>query len=264
MRAAVAPARHPPGWRLAADQLRRQRLRLRPEQVRQPPNPRASGTRVTQWWIARRAGCSPRSYRDYETGVRAPSPESVPAIADALLFDDRQTQWLQQLAAHTPGLGAAPAGAVEVLTALVTWHWLGPACAVDHRWDLIAANAQCQRLAPSLLEEGNLCRWLLSGAAEPRRLLPAWPDEARAMLGAVRAMQAHHPDDPRYDAMIEPLADRLPIVDQLWRQSLHIRHLPPQSTCQLRGPDGTVKTWMLRRVQPAACGYTGLQALLFN
>ncbi|HWG11906.1 MAG TPA: helix-turn-helix transcriptional regulator [Streptosporangiaceae bacterium] len=102
-------------------------------------------------------------------------------------------------------------------------HELGPrpACVISLWWDLLGWNQAYAALIGGLdhrppAERNSL--WLTFTEDRSRRLFPNWPEEARQLLGQLRAHLARYPGDPRGPELVEALQAASPRFTELWRE----------------------------------------------
>ncbi|MFE0516995.1 hypothetical protein [Streptomyces sp. NPDC058964] len=94
-----------------------------------------------------------------------------------------------------------------------------PTFVKGRRWDVLASNPAARELFTDWdglpADERNLVRWMFT-APRAREVYLEWEPEARAMLGRFRLAAARHPEDPRFEALIEQLKRDSEEVRQWW------------------------------------------------
>ncbi len=96
-----------------------------------------------------------------------------------------------------------------------------PACVISLWWDLLGWNQAYAALIGGLdqrppAERNSL--WLTFTENQSRRLFLNWAEEARPLLGQLRAHLARHPGDPRGPELVEALQAASPRFAELWRE----------------------------------------------
>jgi transcriptional regulator with XRE-family HTH domain len=96
-----------------------------------------------------------------------------------------------------------------------------PACVISLWWDLLGWNQAYAALIGGLdqrppAERNSL--WLTFTENQSRRLFLNWAEEARPLLGQLRAHLARHPGDPRGPELVEALQAASPRFTELWRE----------------------------------------------
>jgi transcriptional regulator with XRE-family HTH domain len=96
-----------------------------------------------------------------------------------------------------------------------------PACVISLWWDLLGWNQAYAALIGGLdhrppAERNSL--WLTFTEDRSRGLFLDWTEEARQLLGQLRAHLARHPGDPRGPELVEALQAASPAFAELWRE----------------------------------------------
>jgi transcriptional regulator with XRE-family HTH domain len=213
------------GGRELAAFLRTRRERLTPGDVDLPPRRgqrRTPGLRREE--VAELAGVSV----DYVTrleqarGLR-PSPEVLEALAGALRLSDDERTYLFDLVRQRPA-DRAPAGPVEPSAPVARLvHDLSPlpAMLVDYRFDVLAFNAEMDRLMLGLGgltgRQRNTMRLCL---LDPRfgRFYRERERVIREGIADLRAAWGAHPDDPALADLVDELVAGSAEFARLWEE----------------------------------------------
>jgi transcriptional regulator with XRE-family HTH domain len=95
-----------------------------------------------------------------------------------------------------------------------------PACVISLWWDLLGWNQAYAALIGGLEQRPPAERntlWLTFTEERSRRLFLDWTEEARQLLGQLRAHLARHPGDPRGPELVETLQAASGRFTELWR-----------------------------------------------
>ena len=225
--------------------LRARRAQVDPHDVGLPwvgGRRRVAGLRREE--LAQLAGVSASYYTRLEQGQSVNASDAVlDAIARALGLDDHERQHLRTLARARP---ARPSRTVSERVDPLTRDLLDslsdlPALVVGLRLDVLAWNPLAHALLAGHLdrdavdrpaERPNLARMLFLDC-HTRDLYLDWQRKARAVVGNLRLVAGHHPDDPALAALIGELSMKSADFVTLWRDhrvkpceadSYHLQH----------------------------------------
>ncbi|WP_329741865.1 helix-turn-helix transcriptional regulator [Dyella sp. A6] len=97
-----------------------------------------------------------------------------------------------------------------------------PAFVVDPLFDVLAYNAMADQLYRFEAGQGRFARnHLWNAFTNPERLelyAPCYEPGMLNLLGVFRMNHASHPDDPRFDVLIEALTEASPLFVRLWER----------------------------------------------
>ena len=204
--------------------LRSRRTRLTPNEVGLNGGVRRRTPGLRREEVAQLAGVGTTWYTWLEQGrdVRA-SSEVLCALADALLLDREERQYLFQLtgrqAAET-GLASKPEVAQPLQRML---HALTdqPAYILGRRWDVLCWNRAAVVVFgdySKLAGDERNSIYMIFGNPDHRRLLVDWHDLAPIAVRMFRAENAGHAGDPEYDRLVSTLMARSPEFRSFWQK----------------------------------------------
>ncbi|HEX4720881.1 MAG TPA: helix-turn-helix transcriptional regulator [Pseudonocardiaceae bacterium] len=238
--------------------LRTRRERITPTQVGLPATTRRRIRGLRREEVAVLAGLSPTwyTYLEQARDIR-PSPEVLDSLADVLLLDEDERQYLHQLAlGHVEALRAvAPSAAVNALIVDLV-RSVGqteyPVYAIDYAAEVIAWNDAATEWYTDWGGlrglERNIVWWMFMNA-EARERIDNWTDDARDIVGRTRSLSARFPHDPRVRELISRLHAESADFDRLWLDH-EVRGQRLRSR-RFRLKDNTVRTMRLVVVHPA-------------
>jgi len=171
--------------------------------------------RLSQMELALDAGFSPRHMSFIETGRSRPSREAVLAIAEVLEVPLRERNAMLEAAGHARAYRDAPLTADEQahLRGLVGGILArqGPffAVAIDHRWDVLMANAPAEATLRAYVDEGGVPgpRNLLRLTLHPEGLRGAIENLERVGPRLLRTLRAEAALRPGDDALARLVAE---------------------------------------------------------
>lgn len=203
--------------------LRTRRARVTPDDVGMPPGFRRRTPGLRREEVAQLSGVGVTWYTWLEQG-RAINVSAVALarIARALRLDATDEAYLFSLA----GLARAEPVRNHVLLPPsvqgVLDLYQAPAFVLDPVFDVLACNALAERLYQFGEFHGRFAANHLWNAfmnpARRRLYEPCFEPGMLNLLGIFRMNQAAHPDDPRFDALIEALAAASPEFVSLWQR----------------------------------------------
>lgn len=150
-----------------------------------------------------------------------PSGQVLDALARALRMTEAEQEHLRRLAAEagTPGRDGVEPDIVEQAAPEVAGvpALLGenPAYVTGFCYDILALNDAAAELFRAIEPKGNVVRWMFTEPAA-REILLDWEQEARHILGRLRAVAGRHPDHPRVTGLVADLTAASPEVRQWW------------------------------------------------
>ncbi|MBK4348794.1 helix-turn-helix transcriptional regulator [Lacisediminihabitans changchengi] len=174
---------------LVSQFLRAHRDALQPEDVGLP---RSAGRRVCglrREEVASLACISLEYYLRLEQGIGGyPSDRVVTSLAQALLLDDDEVDYLRRIVRQQARVVRAPvmselvdAGVSDVIN-----QWEGsPAIVLDRNQDVVAANSLARELGGGSFDPGQN-RVLATFSVPPRHRRPQWEATARSVVAALR------------------------------------------------------------------------------
>jgi transcriptional regulator with XRE-family HTH domain len=199
---------------LLGEFLRERRAERQPEDVGLPPYPRprrVAGLRREE--VAQLACISTDYYARLEQGrLPPPSSDVLEAIAQAMRLNDHERTYLRELAArsHEPAGAPLPPERVAPQTqALLDGMTSSPALVLGWMMDVLAWNRAGAAFFVDFAEirpaQRNLVRLLFTDD-RVRSRFPDWQSAARVAASMLRMRSAHHPHDPRLDALTSELS----------------------------------------------------------
>ncbi|MFC8826968.1 helix-turn-helix transcriptional regulator [Streptomyces sp. NPDC057137] len=208
--------------------LRARRARTRPEDVGLPELPgrrRVAGLRREE--LSQLAGVSVSYYTRLEQGQSVNASEGVlNALATALRLDEHEHAHLRQLASQRRRpRRRPPTERVDPLTRdLLRSVGDTPALVLGRRTDVLAWNPLAHALlaghldpaAPDRPEDRpNLSRMLFLDP-HTRDLYADWERKAQAVVGSLRQVAGHHPEDALLASLVGELTMACPEFAALW------------------------------------------------
>jgi hypothetical protein len=120
-----------------------------------------------------------------------------------------------------PAQTVGPPEVDDTLRRLVEALDPNPAFVTNPWWDLLAYNQAYSTLHGGLDARPSAERnvlWLFFTADPARYLIVNWADEARQLVGQLRAHLAQHPGDPRGPQLVATLTAASPKFTELWKE----------------------------------------------
>ncbi|MDO1529625.1 helix-turn-helix transcriptional regulator [Fulvimonas sp. R45] len=203
--------------------LRARRGALAPEAVGLPRGVRRLTPGLRREEVAALAGVGITWYTWLEQGRAINvSAAALARIAQALRLDATDEAYLFHLA----GLPHAEPAARRIVLPCSLQGLLdlyqAPAFVIDPVFEVLAYNAMADRLYRFGDFHGRFARNHLWNAfmnpARRRLYAPCFEPGMLNLLGMFRMSHAAHPDDPRFDALIEALAEASPDFVELWER----------------------------------------------
>ncbi|MFC9744919.1 helix-turn-helix transcriptional regulator [Streptomyces niveus] len=208
--------------------LRARRARVRPEDVGLPGLPgrrRVAGLRREE--LSQLAGVSVSYYTRLEQGQSVHASDGVlNALATALRLDEHEHAHLRELASRRqrPRTGP-PAERVDPLTRdLLRSVGNTPALVLGRRTDVLAWNPLAHALLAGHLDPAapdrpgdrpNLSRMVFLDP-RTRDLYVDWERKAQAVVGSLRQIAGHHPEDALLASLVGELSTACPEFAALW------------------------------------------------
>jgi transcriptional regulator with XRE-family HTH domain len=194
--------------------LRTRRERVSPEQVGLPASPRRRTLGLRREEVAVLAGLSPTwyTYLEQARAIR-PSPETLDSLARVLQLTEDERQYLHQLAlGHVKAERAVAPKAVvnSLITDLVRIAGDSPypLYAINHACEVIAWNAPAITWYTDWSAVDGIARnmaWWLLTSPEARERIVDWADDARDIVGRLRALSPRYTLDPQFNELITHL-----------------------------------------------------------
>jgi transcriptional regulator with XRE-family HTH domain len=203
--------------------LRSRREATDPVSVGLRPGPRRRTPGLRREELAQLSGISVTWYTWLEQGRRiSVSRQVIESLARVLRMAPAEREHLFTVAGLAlPAQTADPPQVDDTLRRLVEALDPNPAFVVNPWWDLLAYNDTYSFLHGGLdgrpAAERNVL-WLFFAADPARYLFVNWPDEARQLVGQLRAHLAQYPGDPRGPELIATLAAASPTFAELWQE----------------------------------------------
>jgi transcriptional regulator with XRE-family HTH domain len=203
--------------------LRSRREATDPVSVGLRPGPRRRTPGLRREELAQLSGISVTWYTWLEQGRRiSVSRQVIESLARVLRMAPAEREHLFTVAGLAlPAQTADPPQVDDTLRRLVEALDPNPAFVVNPWWDLLAYNDAYSFLHGGLdgrpAAERNVL-WLFFAADPARNLFVNWPDEARQLVGQLRAHLAQYPGDPRGPELIAALAAASPTFAELWQE----------------------------------------------
>jgi transcriptional regulator with XRE-family HTH domain len=173
--------------------------------------------------LAQLSGISVTWYTWLEQGRHiSVSRQVVESLARVLRMTPAEREHLFTVAGLAlPAQTVGPPEVDDILKRLVQTLDPTPAFVVNPWWDLLAYNGTYSFLHGGLdgrpRAERNVL-WLFFATDPARSLIVNWPDEARQLVGQLRARLAQYPGDPRGPELVAALAAASPKFAELWQE----------------------------------------------
>lgn len=208
--------------------LRARRAEISPQQagvISDGPFRRVTGLRREE--VAQRAGISVDYYTRLEQArLPAPSRAVLDALAEALLLDADQHDYLCQLADRAPGrrprAQLVPAPVRAVMADLKTT----PALVLGRFMQILAWNALAAELLTDFSavppSQRNYLRMIFLHH-QMRERLPDWERSAAECVAVMRMDAGRYPNDPQLAILLNELRDADPDFEQWWTAH-HVSH----------------------------------------
>ena len=203
--------------------LRSRREATDPASVGLSPGTRRRTPGLRREELAQLSGISVTWYTWLEQGRHiSVSRQVIDSLARVLRMTPAEREHLFTVAGLA--LPAQTAGRPDVddtLRRLVETIDPNPALVVNPWWDVLAYNRAYSALHGGLdglpPAERNVL-WLFFTTAPARYLIVNWLDEARQLVGQLRAHLAQHPGDPRGPELVATLTAASPKFAELWQE----------------------------------------------
>jgi transcriptional regulator with XRE-family HTH domain len=208
--------------------LRSRREATDPVSVGVRPGPRRRTPGLRREELAQLSGISVTWYTWLEQGRRiSVSREVIESLARVLRMTSPEREHLFTVAGLAlPAQTVGPPEVDDTLRRLVQTLDPSPAFVVNPWWDLLTYNETysffhggLDRRPPA---ERNVL-WLFFGTDPARSVIVNWPDEARQLVGQLRARLAQYPGDPRGPELVAALTAASPKFAELWREHVTAR-----------------------------------------
>jgi transcriptional regulator with XRE-family HTH domain len=210
----------PERYRRLGEFLRLKRAGLRPEDVGLPPSVRRRTQGLRREEVAVIASVGVSWYTWLEQGRAAGvSLEVLDAVAGALRLDTDEHRYVLRLAKGdgdarvveaAPGDYARYADLVGTIAA--------PACVIDPRWRVIAANDLATECFDAQVGKSQLDQFFLEDAFSARVLNKDLV--GRSLVEQFRAQSARYPDDPVFETVARRLRTRSALFRKYWDQQV--------------------------------------------
>ena len=203
--------------------LRSRREATDPVSVGLRPGPRRRTPGLRREELAQLSGISVTWYTWLEQGRRiSVSRAVIESLARVLRMAPAEREHLFTVAGLAlPAQTLGPPDVDDTLRRLVQALEPNPAFVVNPWWDLLAYNRVYSFLHGGLdgrpPAERNVL-WLFFATDPARYLFVNWLDEARQLVGQLRAHLAQYPGDPRGPELVAALAAASPKFAELWQE----------------------------------------------
>jgi transcriptional regulator with XRE-family HTH domain len=203
--------------------LRSRREATDPVSVGLRPGPRRRTPGLRREELAQLSGISVTWYTWLEQARRiSVSRQVIESLARVLRMGPAEREHLFTVAGLAlPAQTAGPPQVDDTLRRLIQTLDPNPAFVVNPWWDLLAYNQAYSVLHGGLdgrpPAERNVL-WLFFANDPARYLFVNWLDEARQLVGQLRAHLAQYPDDPRGPELVATLAAASPKFAELWQE----------------------------------------------
>lgn len=206
--------------------LRTRRERITPEQVGLPESARRRIRGLRREEVAVLAGLSPTwyTYLEQARDIR-PSPEVLDSLARVLQLTEDERQYLHLLALGRVEntLSVQPPEETNPLVADLV-RLVGdtpyPLYAIDFAGEVIAWNDACREWYDDWSGlvgiERNMCWWMLMNPRARERIVD-WTEDARDIVGRIRALSVSFPQDKRVGELIARLHDESEDFERWWQ-----------------------------------------------
>jgi transcriptional regulator with XRE-family HTH domain len=203
--------------------LRSRREATDPVSVGLRPGPRRRTPGLRREELAQLSGISVTWYTWLEQGRHiSVSREVIESLARVLRMTPPERAHLFTVAGLAlPAQTVGPPDVDDTLRRLVQTLDPNPAFVINPWWDLLAYNQNYSTLHGGLdgrpPAERNVL-WLFFATDPARYLFVNWPDEARQLVGQLRAHLAQYPGDPRGPELVATLTTASPKFAELWQE----------------------------------------------
>src|SRR5580692_8590984 len=203
--------------------LRSRREGTDPVSVGLQPGPRRRTPGLRREELAQLSGISVTWYTWLEQGRHITvSREVIESLARVLRMTPPEREHLFTVAGQAlPAQTVGPPEVDDTLRRLVQALDPSPAFVTNPWWDLLAYNQAYSTLHGGLDARPSAERnvlWLFFTADPARYLIVNWADEARQLVGQLRAHLAQHPGDPRGPQLVATLTAASPKFAELWQE----------------------------------------------
>ena len=203
--------------------LRSRREATDPVSVGLRPGPRRRTPGLRREELAQLSGISVTWYTWLEQGRRiSVSRQVIESLARVLRMAPAEREHLFTVAGLAmPAQTVGPPEVDDTLRRLVEALDPNPAFVANPWWDLLAYNQAYSTLHGGLDARPSAERnvlWLFFTADPARYLIVNWADEARQLVGQLRAHLAQHPGDPRGPQLVATLTAASPKFTELWKE----------------------------------------------
>jgi transcriptional regulator with XRE-family HTH domain len=203
--------------------LRSRREATDPVSVGLRPGPRRRTPGLRREELAQLSGISVTWYTWLEQGRGiSVSRQVIESLARVLRMTPAEREHLFTVAGLVlPAATAGPAEVDDTLRRLVQTLDPNPAFVVNPWWDLLGYNRAYSVLHGDLdgrpPAERNVL-WLFFATDPARYLFVNWLDEARQLVGQLRAHLGQYPGDPRGPELVASLTAASPKFAELWQE----------------------------------------------
>jgi transcriptional regulator with XRE-family HTH domain len=203
--------------------LRARREATDPVAVGLRPGPRRRTPGLRREELAQLSGISVTWYTWLEQGRQiSVSREVIESLARVLRMTPPEREHLFTVAGLAlPPRTVGPPDVDDTLRRLVQTLDPSPAFVVNPWWDLLTYNETYSYLHGGLdarpPAERNVL-WLFFATDPARSLVVNWPEEARQLVGQLRARLAQYPGDPRGPEIVAALTAASPRFAELWQE----------------------------------------------
>lgn len=180
---------------------------------------------LTQEEVARRAGIGRSYYGQIERGtVRNDVSEQVlDAIATTLKMDEAQHRHLYVLALRRLPAAAELSSEVQPsIRSLVDRQAPDPSYVIDTAWNVLYFNDAVAEWFvdwnPMEPADRNVLFWVLTDPEARRRLLNWETDWVDQLMSRFRAAHGRHPEDPRFQRVLDRLLAASPHARERWER----------------------------------------------
>lgn len=203
--------------------LRSRREATDPVSIGLRPGPRRRTPGLRREEVAQLSGISVTWYTWLEQGRGiSVSRQVIESLARVLRMTAPEREHLFTVAGLAlPAPAVGPPTVDDTLRRLVQTLDPSPAIVINPWWDLLAYNEAFSLLHGGLdgrpAAERNVL-WLSFVTDSTRCQILNWPDEARQLVGQLRAHLAQYPGDPRGPELVASLTGASPRFAGLWRE----------------------------------------------
>lgn len=203
--------------------LRARREATNPTSVGLRPGNRRRTPGLRREELAQLCGISVTWYTWLEQGRKiSVSRQVIESLARVLRMTPAEREHLFTVAGLAlPAETTAPVEVDDALRRLVHALAPNPAFVANPWWDLLAYNEPYSALHGGLdarLPAERNVLWLFFAAEPAGYMIANWPDEARQLVGQLRAHLAQYPGDPRGPHLVTTLTAASPTFAELWRE----------------------------------------------